>query len=144
VDEAPSDREQIGDLLVRYATGIDTKDWPLFRTCFTDDVRADYGDIGVWTDVDAITEFMRVTHETMPATKHLLSNVAIEVDGDVASARSYVHAVLVVTEEPAVWVDAIGQYDDELVRTADGWRIRARRFSLTRQLVSGGAAARHA
>ena len=138
MDEAPSDREQIGDVLVRYATGIDSKDWPLFRTCFTDDVRADYGDIGVWTDVDAITEWMRVTHETMPATKHMLSNVAIEVDGDTASATTYVHAVLVVAAEPQVWVDAVGQYDDELVRTADGWRIRARTFSLTRQLMSDG------
>ena len=139
MDEAPSDREQIGDLLVRYATGIDSKDWPLFRTCFTDDVRADYGDIGLWTDGDAITEWMRVTHETMPSTKHLLSNVAIELDGDTASARSYVHAVLVVSAEPSVWVDAIGQYDDELVRTGDGWRIRARTFSLTRQQLSEGA-----
>lgn len=143
MDEAPSDREQIGDLLVRYATGIDTKDWPLFRTCFTDDVRADYGEIGLWTDVDAITEFMRVTHETMPGTQHMLSNVAIAVDGDTGSAASYVHAVLVVSAEPRVWVDAFGRYDDDLVRTGDGWRIRARTFSLTRQQVSQGAAAPH-
>ena len=138
MDEAPSDREQIGDVLVRYATGIDTQDWPLFRSCFTDDVRADYGDIGVWNDVEAITEFMRVTHATMPSTKHMLSNVAITLSGDTASARTYVHAVLVVTAEPEISVDAIGQYDDELVRTSDGWRIRARTFTLTRQSVSGG------
>jgi hypothetical protein len=52
-----SDHELIGEVLVRYATGIDTKDWSLFRTCFTDDVLADYGDIGVWNG-DAITEYM--------------------------------------------------------------------------------------
>jgi len=38
-----SDHELITDVLVRYATGIDTKDWTLFRTCFTNDVSADYG-----------------------------------------------------------------------------------------------------
>jgi 3-phenylpropionate/cinnamic acid dioxygenase small subunit len=31
------DRQQISDLLVRYATGIDRRDWPLFRTVFTED-----------------------------------------------------------------------------------------------------------
>ena len=133
-----SDRDQIGDVLVRYATGIDRKDWPLFRTCFTPDVRADYGDIGVWADVDAMTEYMRVTHERMPNTKHLLSNVAIEVDGDTASAASYVHVVLVLCAEPLAWVDAVGQYDDQLVRTEDGWRIRERKFSMTRTLFSDG------
>ena len=49
----PSDHELITDVLVRYATGIDTKDWSLFRTRFTDDVHADYGsDVGEWNDVD--------------------------------------------------------------------------------------------
>jgi hypothetical protein len=57
-----SDHELIGDVLVRYATGIDTKDWPLFRTCFTDDVNADYGDIGVWNGVDEIAEYMAAAH----------------------------------------------------------------------------------
>ena len=33
------DRQDISELLVRYATGIDRRDWPLFRTVFTDDCR---------------------------------------------------------------------------------------------------------
>ena len=132
----PSDREQITDVLIRYATGIDSKDWPLFRTCFTEDVRADYGDIGVWNDVDGITEYMQATHEAMSDTKHMISNVVIDVDGDTAAATSYVHAVLAVSAEPPSWVDAVGCYRDALVRTSDGWRIRGREFSLTRLLTS--------
>ena len=131
-----TDREQITDLLIRYATGIDTKDWPLFRTCFTDDVRADYGDIGVWTDVDGLTEFMTTSHETMSSTKHMMSNFVIDVDGDAASATSYVHVVLVLTREPQTWIDAVGHYVDTLVRASDGWKIRERTFSMTRQLAS--------
>jgi hypothetical protein len=30
-------REDVTEVLVRYATGIDTRDWELFRSCFTDD-----------------------------------------------------------------------------------------------------------
>jgi uncharacterized protein (TIGR02246 family) len=127
-----NDREQITDVLIRYATGIDTQDWPLFRTCFTTDVQADYGEIGVWAGVDGITEYMTTTHAGMPATNHMLSNIAIEVDGDRASAVTYVHAVLVLRRDPEQSVDAVGKYEDSLVRTDDGWKIAARRFTPTR------------
>jgi 3-phenylpropionate/cinnamic acid dioxygenase small subunit len=138
--EASTDREQITDVLVRYATGIDTRNWALFRTCFTRDVRADYGAIGAWSGVDAITEYMAATHENMAATNHMISNVAIELDGDVASVAAYVHAVLVITREPQRWVDAVGHYVDRFVRTADGWRIAERTFHMTRLLTSERAA----
>jgi 3-phenylpropionate/cinnamic acid dioxygenase small subunit len=133
-----SDRDDIADVLVRYASGIDTKDWPLFRSCFTDDVHADYGDIGDWHGVDAITEWMAATHRDMPATNHMITNVAIEVSGagDTARASSYVHAVLVVTPDRTHSVDAVGRYDDELVHTPDGWRIERRTFTMTRQVLT--------
>ncbi len=37
-------RQDIAEVLVRYATGIDRRDWALLRSCFTDDCEADYGD----------------------------------------------------------------------------------------------------
>ena len=132
-----SDREQITDVLVQYATGIDTRDWPLFRKCFTAGVRADYGDaIGIWTDVDGITDFMVAAHEGMFATTHRMTNFVIEVNGDTASVRSYVHAVLVITDDPPNWIDAVGHYVDRLVRTADGWRIAERKYHMARLLMS--------
>lgn len=136
-----TDRDRISEVLIRYATGIDTRDWPLFRTCFTDDVHADYGEIGVWDGVDAITEYMATTHDGMADTKHMMSNLAIDLDGDTASATSYVHVVLVLTREPPAWVEAVGGYVDALVRTADGWRIRERTFTMTRLLTSDGGRA---
>jgi 3-phenylpropionate/cinnamic acid dioxygenase small subunit len=134
--DARADRDAIADVLVRYATGIDTKDWPLFRTCFTPDVHADYGDIGVWDGVDAITAYMDETHVAMPDTKHMLTNIAIELDGDTATTSTYVHAVLVVSREPETSVDAFGRYVDRFVRTGDGWRIRERTFRTTRVTFS--------
>ena len=41
-----SDRIEIDDLLTRYATGVDRKDWDLWETCFTDDARIDYTAFG--------------------------------------------------------------------------------------------------
>jgi SnoaL-like domain len=45
------DRQDIFDVLIRYATGIDRRDWSLFRAVFTDDCILDYGEIGVWNEV---------------------------------------------------------------------------------------------
>jgi 3-phenylpropionate/cinnamic acid dioxygenase small subunit len=137
VTTARSDHDLITDVLVRYATGIDTRDWALFRTCFTEDVQANYGEgVGRWEGVDGITEYMTFMHKDMLDTKHMLSNFVIEVDGDTASASTYVHAVLVVSHEPLTWFEPVGRYEDRLVRTADGWRISHRVFHPTRMLSS--------
>ncbi|MDD7813079.1 nuclear transport factor 2 family protein [Mycobacterium sp. CSUR Q5927] len=130
-------KADITEVLLRYATAIDTKDWELFRTCFTDDVDADYGEIGHWPDVDSITAFMATVHEAMSDTKHMLHNMVIDVsDAGHATAVTYVHTVQALAADPQQWVDAVGQYRDELVLTPDGWRIARRCFTRTRMLSS--------
>ena len=134
-----ADKEQIAEVLIRYATGIDFKDWPLLRTCWTEDVDVDYGEVGRYSGADAITGLMEQLHGAMGPTYHRLTNFAIAVDGDRASARSYVHAVLqAIPDDAGSWVEALGHYDDEFVRTPDGWRIARRTTSIAR--VHAGAA----
>jgi 3-phenylpropionate/cinnamic acid dioxygenase small subunit len=113
------DKQNISDLLVRYATGIDRRDWPLFRTVFTDDCELDYGEIGAWSGVDAVTDFMTRAHAPAGHTLHRLSNQVITVDGDTASARTYVDA-LIMAGDNQTGVNGIGFYDDHIVRGADG------------------------
>lgn len=130
------DRQDISDLLVRYATGIDRRDWSLFRTVFTDDCELDYGEIGTWQGVDAVTDFMDTTHAMAGHTLHRLTNQAITLDGDKASARTYVDAVIMFGDNQS-GVNAWGFYDDEIVRAADGWRIARRRFTQVRITTFG-------
>jgi 3-phenylpropionate/cinnamic acid dioxygenase small subunit len=128
-----ADKAQITDVLIRYATGIDFKDWALLRTCWTDDVDADYGEVGQYSGVDAITGFMEQMHQGMGPTYHRLSNFAIAVEGDRATARSYVFAHLqALPDNPTSWVEALGHYDDELIRTSEGWRIAKRTTHIAR------------
>jgi 3-phenylpropionate/cinnamic acid dioxygenase small subunit len=132
------DRQDISDLLVRYATGIDQRDWLLFRTVFTDDCELDYGENGTWTGVDAVTEFMEQSHAVAGHTMHRMSNQVITVAGDKAAARTYVDAVILVADaRVGVGVNAIGFYDDEVVRTKEGWRIARRRFTPVRVTTIG-------
>lgn len=36
------DRMDISDTVIRYATGIDMRDWEAYRCCFTEDVEIDF------------------------------------------------------------------------------------------------------
>jgi hypothetical protein len=133
-----ADKEQIAEVLIRYATGIDSKDWPLLRSCWTDEIDVDYQQLGRFTSPDALTDVMRQLHENMGPTYHRLSNFVISVEGDRATVRSYVHAVLMLQpDDDTNWVDALGHYDDVFLRTTDGWRIN-KRVSRTARTLAGG------
>jgi 3-phenylpropionate/cinnamic acid dioxygenase small subunit len=123
------DRDEINDVLVRYAIGIDRRDWALFRTCFTSDCEADYGAIGVWHGVEEITEWMEARHAPCGFTLHRLTNVVVASSDVGATARSYVDA-LVLGPDNRSGTQGVGIYDDDLVRTAEGWRIARRTFTM--------------
>ncbi|HXZ62051.1 MAG TPA: nuclear transport factor 2 family protein [Acidimicrobiales bacterium] len=139
-------RQDVGEVLVRYASGIDRRDWGLFRSCFTDDCHAEYGGIGTWDGVESITSFMVEAHAGAGHTLHRMTNIEVELELDVeggvgaggqrARAHSYVD-VLVMAPDGVHGVNAAGFYDDELVRTAEGWRIASRRFTMVRTQALG-------
>jgi 3-phenylpropionate/cinnamic acid dioxygenase small subunit len=122
------DRQDVSDLLIRYATGIDRRDWDLFRTVFTPDCQLDYGEIGVWDGVEAVTEFMDVAHAAAGYLMHRISNIVIDLQGDRAATRCYVDAWIMAADNNS-GVNARGFYDDEIVRTDAGWRIARRKFT---------------
>ena len=123
--------QDIAEVLIRYASGIDRGDWDLFRSCFTADCVAEYGDIGTWESADAITDFMVSAHAGMGHTMHRISNMAIDVgeDGRHAVARCYVDGVLMAPDGQTGF-NPIGFYDDQLVLTGDGWRIARRTYTM--------------
>ena len=124
----PEDEREINALLLRYATGIDTRDWPLFRSCFTAGVRADYGAFGTWTDADTLTDSMRLMHSEMGPTLHRISNIVLAPTPEGVRARTYVDAVLMTNSTDNAFTQALGLYEDELLHTPEGWRIDKRRF----------------
>src|SRR5271168_2229310 len=92
------DERQIAAVLTRYATGIDSRDWALLGSCFTDDARGDYGAFGQFDSGQAIVDFMKPAHAAMGLTLHRRSNMVVSGDGDRAKARTYVDAVLTPKE----------------------------------------------
>jgi 3-phenylpropionate/cinnamic acid dioxygenase small subunit len=121
-------RDGVTDLLVRYATAIDCRDWALLRTCFTEDCDADYGAIGRWRGADEITAWMASTHDPLGPTMHRITNVTLAQEPGLVRTRCYVHGVVVLPDRSAA-VHAFGWYDDEVVATPVGWRVARRRFT---------------
>ena len=118
------DRLDITDVVYRYARALDDCDWALLRTCFLPDATANYPDKIALRGYDAIEDLCRATFEPISASQHINSNVVVSVDGDRARATSYLHAqhVLLGLPDGEQFIFA-GRYTDDLVRTADGWRI---------------------
>ncbi len=131
-------REDVAEVMVRYATGIDRREWALFRTCFIEDCEADYGQIGAWHGAEEITEWMRASHEPLGHTMHRITNQVVTSNGDGVSTRSYVDALVLAADNKS-GTRAVGYYDDDLIRTGDGWKIARRRFTMVMlQLVPDG------
>ena len=63
----------------------------------------------------------------LPVTQHVVGSIAIDLDGDAASAQSYtvVHFVRPAPGGHEVVHRGL-RYDDRLVRTPEGWRIHER------------------
>jgi hypothetical protein len=133
-----TDRQDIVDVLLRYATGIDSRDWPLFRTCFTDDAHFDYGQLGTWNSPELLTQYMLKSH--FGPSLHRLSNFVIDITGDQATSRTYVDAIVMGPKGYGV-VHTFGWYDDTLRRTPQGWRIAFRRTQLHGARLPGPLAA---
>ena len=67
-----------------------------------------------------------------------MTNQAITVDGDKATARTYIDGLIMFKDNDS-GVNAVGFYDDELLRTGDGWRIARRRYTQVRLVTVGSA-----
>ena len=127
-----TDEREIIAVLTRYATGIDRRDWPLLRTCFTEDFTGDYGSFGSWKGPDEITRFMQEVHAAVGPTLHRVSNFVVEGKDNHATVRSYVDALLMPGTPEGEVHHAAGWYDDEFIHTEQGWKIHSRRFVAVR------------
>lgn len=123
------DERAIAAILVGYACAIDQRDWHKLRKCFSDDCEADYGHFGNWKSGAAITAFMKKAHNDIGPSLHRISNIEIRVEMDRVCARSYVDALLMPVHAGGPVHRGIGYYDDQFVRTGDGWRISRRQFT---------------
>jgi 3-phenylpropionate/cinnamic acid dioxygenase small subunit len=132
------DRAEISDVQLRYATGLDSRDWPLFRSCFADEIETDFtsvfGGTPRKTTADKWTEAARRTIVGLAAIQHMITNHVITVDGDTATSIAYVQARHYLPNDTGDSTQTMfGYYTNRFIRTRAGWKIRACKLTLTWQ-----------
>jgi len=125
------DRLAIEEVLVRYSTLIDSKQFDrLAGEVFTADAIVDYTRApgGIAGTVAEVTAWLSKVLAPFKVLQHMLGNFDIVVDGDTARSTCYFHNPMGLgTPDGGVSVFWCGgRYTDELVRTPQGWRIRHR------------------
>ena len=122
------DKAAILEILNLYGFALDSHQFDLFDLVFTEDVKAEFGPAGaVWPDLANLKRSFAEFHDTLTNHQHQMFGQLVHVDGDKAYAFSYGNWLLVRdgTKDGSSWLGT-GWYDDELVRTDRGWRIRHR------------------
>lgn len=141
-------KQAVAEVIQLYAAALDSHSWDLFDAIFTPDVEADYCNALHWFDLASFKRDFTQMHEATAGHQHFLGVPQIVLDGDRAFALTYGHFHL-FRKSPAPDDGDVSKggawYDDELIRTSAGWRIRkriARNFWWQYTMPEDGAAPR--
>ena len=115
-----ADKLDITEQLARYARGVDTHDWDLWRSVFTDDAIIDYSSANGRPAAgrDDTADWLADSMPFLPWKQHYITNVEIDIDGDTAHVRAafYNPMQLPGLPEPSA---CGGYYHHDFVRTAE-------------------------
>ena len=115
------DKQAIKELMIRYAERIDANDPEGAAACFAEDGVGDYW--GAYKGREKIAARLATILDDYSATTHQLTNAAIKVDGNQATAMSYVYAFHRMADGTGETLDYWGRWIDKLVKTDEGWRF---------------------
>ena len=125
------DWHAIETLIMTYAERVDLGDFggvadlfdgATYRSALGDDVMVQEGRDAVLNTFETL---VRRYPDGTPRTKHVTTNVMVEVDGDTATARSY-YTVMQQTEVLALQPIICGRYHDAFAKQGGAWRFTDR------------------
>ena len=116
-----SDREEVETLKYTYLRTLDLKRWTEFESLMLPEATGSYGELQ-FESRDALVGYMRRMLTDDLTTFHQVHHPEISVTGDTAHARWYLHDKVFVPASDLA-LEGAAFYDDDLVRTPDGWRF---------------------
>lgn len=126
---ALEDKDLIREVLAEYCFRLDGGRFDEMAALFTEDGTWDTA-FGKATGRAAIARLAQSLREGPPQPRprgiHLVTNIAIALDGDRAAVRS--NWIVATNSAEGPKIGSGGGYADEMVRTAEGWRFRTRKI----------------
>ena len=125
--EELSDRLEIQDVMTAYSYAIDFHRFDDLDSLFTPDAQLDFTATGgVSGPLPEIKQWLASVLVNFGGHQHLMAPSEVRLDGDTATARTLCHNPMWFADaaSPPMFVGL--WYLDELVRTAQGWRITSR------------------
>ncbi|HEV8713207.1 MAG TPA: nuclear transport factor 2 family protein [Candidatus Binatia bacterium] len=122
------EKDAIHETIAEYCFHFDGGEFDKWVDLFTDDGVFDAGRLGVQKGKDALRAFLKNIRLTngSPMVKHCVMNEVIKVNGNEATAKSYI--VLVRAKGEGALVNGLaGRYEDQLVKQGDHWRFKNRK-----------------
>jgi hypothetical protein len=121
------DRAAVREVQLRYATGLDRRDFAMVRACFTEDAQATYNGVALEPGVDAIVAYVRAV-EALRSTMHSVTNVVADIESERADVETTTVAYLVRDDDAGAQTIIIRglRYRDRMVRRDGAWLIQHR------------------
>ena len=121
------DVQDIQQLGARYAYGLDTAadNGYYYANVFTPD-----GSFGATQGRENLAALAREGGGRLKfkGYYHVVSNFVVEATADGAKGHQYIQVITIGGHGKAPMVDHGGRYEDVYARTAEGWRIKSRRY----------------
>ena len=130
VNQEIPDKQHIRELQNRYSYAIDSGQYDKLDGMFTPD--ATYNFVTGSTDnLEALKNTIRDALQPLSSSQHINGNQWAEIEGDRAAAGCYftVHMYKKGLADGEHF-EMGGRYEDELIRTPDGWRFTSRTITI--------------
>ena len=125
--EEISDRLEIEQLLIDYSTAIDKRRFDDLDRVFTPDAYIDYRAMGgIDGRFPEVKAWLAQVLPNFPAYGHMLGNFDVHIDRDTASSRTICFNPMVLGGDQNQILFCGLWYEDEFVRTPEGWRMNSR------------------
>ena len=123
-----ADRIALQDVMLKYAAGVDERDFDLYASCFLENVEVvDFGEAPI-NGRDEWVEYVKVALDNYGPTQHMLGPQLATIDGDNAHCRTDVQALHYLKQPKGEILTLWATYETDMVRTDEGWKISKHRL----------------
>lgn len=123
-----ADRIALQDVMLKYAAGVDERDFDLYASCFLENVEiVDFGETPI-SGRDEWVEYVKVALNSYGPTQHMLGPQLATIDGDSAHCRTDVQALHYLKQPEGEILTLWATYETDMVRTDEGWKISKHRL----------------